>query len=311
MASCAQGALARMAVKEGTGTITWTSGATGLPPFRTTMGKKGKNVHPDVIIGSREEISERARKGPNRYSGWIVMALTPGHAALIYPWALGTDASGTTFALAETLQAFGILHDDVTSLHDFSDCYINRMIVQGEQHGPDGPPNFVTMAIHVIGKTYRNPAALTAATVTYPSLTLAVTGEYVPLILEDSTLTLAGSTRLFKKFKLDLNNYLHERYVNSLDVSTLCPRHRTVDLSVTLPYDTDNDDLYDQALAGATGTLALTNGTVSISHVFATLQLPAEQPEIPGKTEIDLELNMSARRLSSTGSLVATIDSTP
>lgn len=305
--ACAQGSLAKLAMKEASGDITWASGATGFPFFRESLKKKGSIVHPDVIIGSREEVSERARKGPNFYGGWVVLALTPGHMATVFPWLLGADASGTTFALSDSLQTFGVLVDKVTGVHEFYNGAINRAIIHGSQSGPGGRPNWITVALQMLFRSYNGPSTADS----YPTLTLDVTGGYVPMVMEDASFTLGGSSREVKEFTLDINNYIQPRYVNSLDPTALCPRHRTVKLAVRGPYDSGNSDLYDQALAGSAGTLAVTNGTVSFSFAFATLQVPAETPEVPGKVELDLVLNHDARKASTTSALVCTIDSTP
>ncbi len=297
-------------MKEGSGAITWSSGATGFPFFRESIKKVGRVLHPDVIIGSRQEVSERARKGPYFYGGWVYLTLTPGHAAILYPWILGADASGTTFALAETLQTMAVLVDKGAQTHEFYNGVVNRAIISGTQHGPGGPPNWVTVALQMYFRSY-------ATGTSYPSLTLDVTGEYAPLVFEDadnagtSRLTLGGATREMKHFTIDINNYVIPRYVNALEPTALCPSRRTINVQTVHPYDSGTSNLYDQALAGAAGSLVLVNSTVSITHTFATLQVDTVTPEIEGKKELDLHLNMAARKLSSTDSLVVTLDSTP
>jgi hypothetical protein len=307
MPNCAQGFRARLAMKEGTGNQDFATGATGFPFFRESIKKLATIHHPDLITGTREEISERARYGPNVYGGWLLLALTPGHMATVYPWLLGADAVGTTYALAETLQTFSVLIDKVTGRHEFHDGVINRAIVHGVQHGPGGRPNWITVALQMLFQGYTGPASADA----YPSLSLPVTGQYVPMTFEDGALTLAALARETKEFTLDINNYVVQRYVNNLNPTTSCPHHRTVKLKTVHPYDDDTDDLYGQALAGAAGSLVVTNGSVSITHTFGTLQVPDDTPEVPGKVEIDLELNMDARRVGSTPSLSVTIDDTP
>ncbi len=294
-------------MKEAAGDINWASGATGFPFFRESLQKKNTVHHPDVIIGTRGEVSERARFGPSFIGGWVVLSLTPGHMATIFPWLLGTDASGTTFALAETLQTFGVLVDKVTGVHEFYDGYINRAVIHGKQNGPGGPPNWITVAFQMIFKGYNPPSTADA----FPTLTLGVTGEFAPLIFEDSVLTL-GSAREVKEFTIDINNYIEPRWINSLLPSQLCPRRRTVTLTTVHPYDSGTSSLYDPTITGvaSTKTLAITNGTVSITFTFGALQYPTVTPIVTGKQEINLQLQMSARSLSSTAALSVDIDST-
>lgn len=309
---CAQGALAKLCMKEGSGEIDFSSGATGFPFFRESLQKRARIGHPDVIIGTREEISERARFEPYFYGGWITLALTPGHAATLFPWILGADASGTTFALSDTLQTFGVLVDKVTGVHEFYNGHINRAIIEAKG-GTGSGPNWVTCSLQMIFMDYKDPASAEA----YPSLTLAVTGEYTPLIFEDSDnagtsrLTLNAATREYKSFRLDINNHIQPRYVNALEPTALCPTRRTIQLTTTHPYDSGTSNLYNQAVGGAAGSLVFVNGNTSITFTFAAVQSDTLTPVVNGKNEIDLQLTSNIRRLSSTGSLVCTIDSSP
>ena len=307
--ACAQGALAKLAVKEASGDITWSTGTVIPIPFaRESLQKRAHIGHPDVIIGTRGEVSERARFSPYFYGGWIVFHLSPGHAATVFPWALGADASGTTYDLAETLQTFGVLVDKVTGVHEFFDGYISRMIISGKQNGPGGPPNFITCAIQCIFKSYNGPGSADS----YPSLTYAVTGEYTPLIFEDAVLTLGSATEI-KSFNLDINNHIEPRYVNSLTPTALCPTRRTVTLTTISPYDSGTSALYDLTVTGvaSTKTLAITNGSTSITATFGSLQVDTQTPVVDGKHEINLQLQMAARSLSTTPAVSFAIDSTP
>lgn len=300
-------------MKEGSGEVDFSTGATGFPIFRESLQKRSQVIHPDVIIGSREEVSERARFGPSFYGGWVVFPLSAGFADFFFPWILGSDESTNTFALAETLQTFGMLVDKVTGVHEFYNGVVNRAIITGRQNGPGGPPNWVTCAVQCMFRSYKDPSSAES----YPSITLGITGEFAPLVFEDSDsagvsqLVLGGSAREYKSFQLDINNHVEPRYVNALEPTALCPSRRTITLTTTHPYDSGTSNLYNAAIAGAAGTLTFANSNTSILFTFATLQSDVLTPVVNGKQEIDLQLRMSARRLSSTGSLVVTIDEVP
>lgn len=297
-------------MKEGSGAITWSSGATGFTFYRESLQKRAKIIHPDVITGVRGEASERGRFGPYFYGGWVIMPVNPGDCATLFPWILGADASGTTFDLAETLQTFGVLVDKVTDTHEFYNGVVNRAVIHGKQNGPGGPPNHLTVAIQMIFRSY-------ATGTSYPSLTLPVTAQYAPLVFEDSDnsgtsrLVLGAAARQYKEFTLDLNNYVEPRWINALEPATLCPARRTTTLTTTHPYDSGTSNLYNAAVAGAAGSLAFVNGSVSITFTFGNLQADIVTPVITGKREIDLQLQMSARSLSSTPALSCAIDSSP
>lgn len=309
---CAQGALARLCMKEGSGDIDFSSGATGFPFFKESLQKRSRIGHPDVIIGSREEISERARFEPYFYGGWVTFNLSPGFADFFFPWVLGEDEATNTFALSETLQTFGMLVDKVTGVHEFYNGVVNRCIIEGNQSGPGNGPNWVRCSVQCIFRSYKAPGSAEA----YPSVTLGVSGEFAPFVFEDSDnsgaslLVLGGSAREYKSFRLDINNHVQPRYVNALEPTALCPTRRTITLQTVHPYDSGTSALYDAAVAGAAGTLKFLNGTTSVLFTFGALQADVLTPVVNGKSEIDLQLTMSARRVSSTPSLEVTIDET-
>jgi hypothetical protein len=76
--------------------------------------------------------------------------------------------------------------------------------------------------------------------------------------------------------------------------------------------------LYAQALAGAAGTLELTNalgGTPPAGYrttfSFATLQVPDRSPNVQSRDEFFLSLEMVARSVAGAAELSVTHDSTP
>lgn len=311
---CAQGALARLAMKEGTDEIDFSTGATGFPFFRESLMKRASNGVPEVITGTREEISERARLSPYFYGGWITLPLSPGHAAVLFPWILGADASGTAYDLDNALQSLGVLVDKVTGTHEFYNGRINRAIIEG-RGGVSGGPNWITCSLQMIFMDYKDPASAES----YPSLTIGNTAGFAPMVFEDtdvsgtSQLVMGGSARECKSFRFDLNNHIEPRYVNALEPTALCPTKRTITLTTTHPYDSGTSSLYNAAVAGAAGTLTIVNGNTSILFTFGKLHSDILTPVVGGKGEIDLQITSYARRVdnTSTASLRVTIDSTP
>lgn len=300
---CAQGAMGKMLMKEGTGTPTWGDSDPMMEFLREDLKRKRVIGVANTIRGTRSKMSSRARLGPYRFQGTIHMTCSPGDLALLLPWALGADASGTTFAVAESLQTFAVLTSRVTEVFEYQDCYINQLLLHGKA-GNGEQPDFLTLSLQIFAKTR-------AVGVTFPSgAALSTTAAYAPYVHQDVVLTLESAAREVKEFWCLVNNHLQQRYVNSLTPTATCPSDRTVMLRTIHPYDTDHDDLLDSAVAGAAGTLAITNGAVSTSLAFANLRASNEDPEIEGKKEIDLELNMTAYA-TGTKEIIITNDSTP
>ncbi len=61
---------------------------------------------------------------------------------------------------------------------------------------------------------------------------------------------------------------------------------------------------------GTSGTVTMTNGNMSTLFSFANLRAPQESPITPGKTELELHVNMIAYTSGSTREIILTHDST-
>src|SRR5262245_44784836 len=68
------------------------------------------------LRGTRSHMVERVRQGVRRCRGSIRMQPNAGEWALLFPWILGADASGTTYALADTVPARYVQVDRVTKV---------------------------------------------------------------------------------------------------------------------------------------------------------------------------------------------------
>lgn len=301
--ACAQGVLGKMVMKEGTGEPSW-SGSDPMFEFYSEDIKRTRVIGaPNVIRGTRSYYASRARIAPYRYQGIIRLPVNPGDLVYLLPWMLGADASGTTFGLAESLQAFAMLFDRVTEKYEYQDCVINRAVLYGEA-GRGDEPDFLVLALDVMAKAR-------ATGDSFPASALAHTAQYAPYVHQDTTFTLHSSTREVKKFWLSVNNFVQARYVNSLSPTALCPADRQVNLRVVVPYDSGNSNLVDTSLAGAAGTLTIANGTVSTSVAFTNLKASFEDPTIRGLTEIDLTLDYQSYHNGTDAEIIITNDSTP
>lgn len=305
---CAQGSQARLCFEPGASPHTFDTSSEPYEFLREKIVTKHTLGVPDGIRGTRSEASERARFGPSMHGGPIYMNVSPADLANILPRALGANASGTTFALAETLQPFGVMIDRVTAVFAYADCYIDKLMLMGRSGGGE-QPDFIQMVMQILAKSSDN--SLDNGSLTYPTLTLGVTAAHAPYVFSDSVFTLGGAARETNAFRLLIDNAIQPRWVNSRNPTALCPTRRVISLQTAHPFDADTDDLHGQALAGATGSLAITNGTVSTTFSFAKLQVPQEDPNVEGKQEIDLELMMVARKDGSTAEMTVTNDSTP
>lgn len=309
MATEAQGSKARIYAKDGSGTLAWNSGTIrSFPFYRESMRKVASVVHPQVITGDRDEHGERARKGPSLYYGTVTFGVSPAELAFWAPYWLGGTPSGTSYPLGNTLSPFGLYVDKVTTKYAFYDCYVDKALVVGKQGGPGGPPNFLTLQLTIYALSYTNSPATTAS-----ASIATITGDYVPMVFEDGTgaITIQSSARETKQLAILHENFLRQRYVNSLEPAITYPVHRRITLQTRHPFDTGTSALDDVALSSsAAGSVAFSNGSVSATWNFTLLQLVSQTPVVAGKTEIDLVSNYVSRASGSTASYSMTIDST-
>jgi hypothetical protein len=263
-----------------------------------SMGKRQSIVERDGIKGTRSHMSLDTRLGNAPVDGTIVLEPTPEDLAIWFPRILGTAANGTSYVLAETIPDFFMVIDRVAKVFTYTKNWVDRATFTGSE----GQPIRLSMDIVGTDETVGNSG-------TFPALTLAYT---TPYMFSDMVLTLAGSARQVKEFTLVIDNHLNkERFFNSTTRQLAPSEDRTITLSCTVPYSVENVALYAQALAGAAGTLVLTNANYSTTFTFGILQVPYDTPNVAGKGEVMLTLNMIAKKVNTTMELAVTHDSTP
>lgn len=306
LATCANGANAALYMEPAAAPHTFDGSSERYEFHRESMQKKGRIIGGRGITGTRSKHSARTRVGAYTVDGAVLMDLNPGYLVNLLPRILGGNASGTTFPVAETLQPFGMLIDKVVDTFEYKNCLVDSALIHA-RNGPeqDGEPELLTLTLNIVAE---DRARATSA----PSVSIPATGAYDPFISADCVLTLEGAARYFDEWWLYIDNHVYRRYAGGKATPySICPQDRTVMLRVAVPWDSDHDDLLDAAAAGAAGSIALTNGTVSTTFSFANLQIPPVDPVVPGKTPLSLMLQFIARETDATKEIVVTNDSTP
>lgn len=256
----------------------------------------------DTIRGTRSHHSIDTRLGLNAVGGTILMRPSPLDLNLLLPRILGANESADSFALAETLQTFGVMIDRVAKVFSYSDCWVNKATFRGQAGG------IIELELDILGASQSIGAAGS-----FPALTLGVTSADQPYIMSDGVFTLAGSARATKSFELVIDNRLAARFTNSLNATDITPQDRIISLRTVHPYTSSETDLLAQTLYGAAGSIVFTPvgggaSGMTTTFTFGVLQVDDEDPAVGGKTEIDLTLNMVARMTGSTRELVVTHD---
>lgn len=253
----------------------------GIEFVSCTLKKTSTHAQSQGIRGTRSRFSGRRREVQKAVSGNLT--LNPGATEI--DWFIqrilgGTTAGGVT-ALAEAIPEFVLCRSFPTTglMHTFTGLRVNRWTLTANAGQP------LTWSMDLEGEDETE-----AASSGYPSLTLPTDNMF---ICSDVTLTLASATRKFASLTLTLDNMLDTgRYLNSLTRSEIVPQDRSVTIQLSAPYTDDNEDLYDMAVAGAAGSLVIDDGTTTYTLSFGNLSAPAEGPEVSGRSEIMLPLNL-------------------
>lgn len=276
-------------------TLATAASSPATEPFEyvsNTVGKKATIVRRSGTRGTRSRMTDDSATGTYAVSGTLTIEPTPADLSIWLPRILGADASGTTYALAETLPTFYMIENKLGAVHSWDDCKVSKAVFTGQKGQP------LRVALDIEGLTESTADE-------FPSLTLTYDAPY---LLSDLVLTLAGSARETDSFELTIDNQLvTDRYMNSLTRISLPEGERLITLRTSHPYASENADLYDQAVAGAAGSLVLSNSSGTTTFTFAKLQVPAESPQSQAG-EIMLTLNMDATSDDDTKELVVTHD---
>ena len=255
-----------------------------------TLGKQGSILDTSGMRGTRQYHRSRTRTGTYTVSGQITMVCSPIMLDYFLPMILGGNEATDVFDLAETLQSIYFMEDNGAKVTTWSNIYVNRATFLAQQG------QFLLLTLDVEAST---ESVGTAGT--YPVLTQPTDSPYV---MSDGVLTLAGSARDFSQAQLVIDNQLTvDRWMNSLSRAAFPSSGCMVTLGTNHPWTSDETDLYNQALAGAVGSLVFTNADVaatSLTIEFGYLQAPPKHVEVPARGEITLPLQMTARQFSTT-----------
>lgn len=299
---CAQGSRSALYVEPGSAPHTFDSSSERYEFLYETLQKHPRIVGGNGIRGTRDQSVERTRFGSYPVGGRIAMNVSPADLDLWLPRILGAAENNDVFDIAESLPSFGVLVDRVTGTFEYTDCVVSRALFRGEAGPGDGDPDLLQMVLEIVAK---DEVTGTSA----PAVSLSTAANTATYVHSDAVFTFAAAAREVKRWSLLIDNHIQPRWVNSLTATALCPHDRSVVLNAVLPYDSGTSNLYGQALAGAAGSIQLTNGNLKTTFTFGTLQAPIKSPFVRGKTEIDMEAVFIARRSGSTPSISVNNDS--
>lgn len=278
-----------------------------------TLSQKTAIISSEGIRGTKAQSQERTRLGNNDVSGTIVFNPSPLDIDQLFERIMGgtkvaspTNTIDFVEALESTKGDFFVKIDKVGDIYQYGNCKVNRATLRGT------PGQLIEFSLDIISKAESKPASFEG---TIPALgTAANDAPYV--VTDSSEFTMVGSDRLASvlDFEITIDNFLTPRYtIGSTDATDILENDRLVTVNANVEFSASsptNTDLLDQALAGSTATIILTNGNYSAKFVLGTLQSPSITPGVNGKGEVVINIQGVARKTGSTAELVVTNDST-
>jgi len=265
--------------------------------FRTEGLRAAREiVETSGIRGTRSMPIERTRDGTVRINGTIAFHATPAMLDLLLPRIMGSAEVADLFAGAETLPEFDVLIERVAKRFVYAGCKVARATFRATAGGA------LELDLEITGKSE------TVSATAFPAITAPTDPPY---IWSDAVCTVEGSARVVTRWELSIDNQLNARFSNSNTATDIHTQGRVVTVSMTVPYTSDEVDLYNINSSGASGaTFVLTNGGRSITFTIGALAVADSSPVVGGPGEILLEMNGIAKSSGSTKELSITSDST-
>lgn len=249
------------------------------------------------IKGIRSRYSARTALGPIDVGGSFSLHPVTGDLAYLLPKILGANASGTTFAVADSLQSFVIQKKTGASG--------NRVLTY--------PTNYISSATFSAtrGQLLQldcNVVGLSESVgSSFPSFTLDTTTT--PFVFNDLALSVGGVTYSCFDFSLTVDNAVQVQAVNSRTVTAAYATDRIVTLNHSIPAA----DILTTTLADNTSavTATFTYAAQSLSFVLPAVRYVVNSPVLSGRGEVVFPLSGTAYRTASAAEIEVTLDSSP
>lgn len=292
--------LGQLALKAGSGTVDFSSGATRLEFNNESLQSAGSLLRGEGIRGTRSKTVSQARRGPYSVGGAVNFDASLNLIKTWGEYALG-DETTNVLTPTETLPVFGLIVDKVSDVCKFEGCKVNRLALTASSGG------IVKGTADILGLSYSNSA------LTFPSLTLGETANDYPLVLSDAVLTIGGTAYDMSSFNLTIDNAITSIQRNSLYPGCVRESQRSVTLQANIPSTSAAWTALDEpALTGVAITLVLTS---TIAAVSASVSLPVCQrarsiPVIAGKGEQTWDIAFDCVADSDDDEITITLDTT-
>lgn len=286
-----QGAYGQILIEPGIGPHVFDANSYPLHFLSETMSEKGRLIGGQGIGGGTLQIeAARIRQGVSFTEGEIVMYLSPNDVDFLAANVWGfTESPTDTFTQSDALVYFGLLIDVDYNTFEFTNCMLNYLEISARapQFDESGEPEMVLckMGIRASGCTLG-----TSWPGSPPSLGTAAADRGYEIADSDGFFTFVGTVRPIQAFRFRIDRGLYTKYANALTAHSQRATMRHNQIVCQLPWNSDNLDLYNVAVAGAAGSFKFVNGTLSTLFNLGRCHFPNHTPIIRGKGEVPLNI---------------------
>lgn len=312
------------------------STASALEFVSETLSAKKTLVYNDGIRGTRARGRERVRVGGITCNGTITMTPSKAELDLLLPWILGADATGAgtsgdpyVYALAETLQEFQVMVFRVSSVAThtaevfvYEGCRVARATFSASSGGP------LTLSLDIEAETevfFENGSIGNGYGTAYPTQSTAImsSGSSIPSSVVDNNsmfmfsdssgasgnFEVGGAVRNAYDWTLTIDNMLDAgRQLNQLVRTSIPTMDRLVTLNMTLPFTSDEDDLYNVDVNDSSPDMndctftfyaADVTNLPRVIFTLGTVNVDPVTPTVGSKGEVVLSLSGTSYRKNS------------
>jgi hypothetical protein len=239
------------------------------------------------VLGTRSGLESRSRQGVYHVEGQLSLDISPLMFDWFLPYILGTAESTDTYAVADSLPGFDMLHDPFgtgSSATKFEELYVNRFTLRGAA-------GILRATLDLVGKTATGGLAFAGAALGTTATTAA------PYVFHDtaSGITINATTQEVNEFELVIDNALDVKFRNAATAQSIRATDRLVTLSAAVPLTTTSLSTHFGDKAAADATIVITNGTVATTFTLNNFKVADDGPEMGDKGEVLLRLNGRAR----------------
>ena len=204
----------------------------------------------------------RVRTGSYRLHGGLSMQPNVLEMQQMLPWILGTDVSGTTYALADTAKTryVALEFNTTTDLWTSTSVAVMSATFHAEQFSS------LNLDMDLLGLT-------TASSGSFPAINIDVaTNQWV---FTDLAVTIGGTTIAPKNFTMTVNNGLDaDWFLNSLTLSAIVKLNRVITVGFDLSYGDYSAKFASGGSSGVAVVATFTNGVKVLTFSLAKVAAP-------------------------------------